>query len=146
VISPEGNAADAGLVDERVGTESYGLLVEVGAIDAEFAEIFREEAAGRLDAILAILLDLERGGSPPDAVNALFREAHTLKGAAGMLELDSVYAAAHEMEQVLSDARAAGSALPPDLLGPLRQAADALAGVLAGIGERPQTGESEPLI
>jgi len=111
----------------------------MSAIDPEFVEIFREEAAGRLDAIVEILLDVERGGSPPDAVNALFREAHTLKGAAGMVGLDAVQSLAHEMEDVLSDARAAGSALPPELVEPLLRAVDAMrAGVIPVTHERPE--------
>jgi two-component system chemotaxis sensor kinase CheA len=114
----------------------------MSAIDAEFVEIFREEASGRLDAIVEILLDVERGGSPPDAVNALFREAHTLKGAAGMVGLESVQSVAHEMEDVLSDARAAGSSLPPELVEPLLRAVDAMrAGVVPANGEPARPAE-----
>ncbi|MDX6570021.1 MAG: two-component system, chemotaxis family, sensor kinase CheA, partial [Gaiellales bacterium] len=110
----------------------------MSAVDADFVEIFREEAAGRFDAIVEILLDVERGGSPPDAVNALFREAHTLKGAAGMVGLENVQLLAHEMEDVLSDARTAGSTLPADLIEPLLKAVDAMRVGVAGNGTRPQ--------
>jgi two-component system chemotaxis sensor kinase CheA len=113
----------------------------VSAIDEEFVEIFREEAAGRFDAIVEILLDVERGGAPPDAVNALFREAHTLKGAAGMVGLGDVHTLAHQMEDVLSDARSAGSTLPPDLVEPLLQAVDAMRAGVAANGAEPQAAE-----
>jgi two-component system chemotaxis sensor kinase CheA len=113
----------------------------MSAVDADFVEIFREEAAGRFDAIVEILLDVERGGSPPDAVNALFREAHTLKGAAGMVGLENVQLLAHEMEDVLSDARTAGSTLPADLIEPLLKAVDAMRVGVAGNGTRPQAAE-----
>jgi two-component system, chemotaxis family, sensor kinase CheA len=112
----------------------------MSAIDEEFVEIFREEAAGRFDAIVEILLDVERGGAPPDAVNALFREAHTLKGAAGMVGLGDVHTLAHEMEDVLSDARSAGSTLPPELVEPLLRAVDAMRAGVASNGE-PQAAE-----
>jgi two-component system, chemotaxis family, sensor kinase CheA len=113
----------------------------VNAVDTEFVEIFREEAAGRLDAIVEILLGVERGGASSDAVNALFREAHTLKGAAGMVGLGVVQTLAHEMEDVLSDARAAGSTLPPALVEPLLQAVDAMRAGIAGIDARPLPAE-----
>jgi two-component system, chemotaxis family, sensor kinase CheA len=113
----------------------------MSAIDEEFVEIFREEAAGRFDAIVEILLDVEGGGTPPDAVNALFREAHTLKGAAGMVGLGDVHTLAHQMEDVLSDARAAGSALPPELVEPLLRAVDAMRTGIAGDGAEPQAAE-----
>jgi two-component system chemotaxis sensor kinase CheA len=114
----------------------------MSAIDAEFVEIFREEAAGRFDAIVEILLDVERGSSRPDAVNALFREAHTLKGAAGMVGLDAVQLLAHEMEDVLSGARAAGGALPPDLVDPLLRAVDAMRAGLAGDDDDDDKGDT----
>jgi two-component system chemotaxis sensor kinase CheA len=113
----------------------------LSAIDTEFVEIFREEAAGRFEAIVEILLDVERGGAPPDAVNALFREAHTLKGAAGMVGLGVVQSLAHEMEDILSDARAAGSTLPPELVEPLLQAVDAMRAGIAGNDAEPQAAE-----
>lgn len=106
--------------------------------DSEFAGIFREEAAGRLDTMVEILLAVERGGSPPDAVNALFREAHTLKGAAGMVGLGDVQLIAHEMEEVLSHARAAGGSLPTELVEPLLRAVDAVRAGVAGNGTEAQ--------
>ena len=57
--------------------------------DADFLEIFRDEANERLDSMVDTLLALE-GGSGPDAIDALFRDAHTIKGGAGMLGLDDV--------------------------------------------------------
>ena len=56
--------------------------------DQEFLEIFRDEASGRLDRIVDTLLALENGSAAPDAVDSLFRDTHTIKGAAGMVGLD----------------------------------------------------------
>jgi two-component system, chemotaxis family, sensor kinase CheA len=97
----------------------------MSAADAEFLGIFRDEANERLDSIVATLLAVERGGAGADAVDGLFRDAHTIKGAAGMLELDAVHALAHAVEDVLAAARDAGS-LPTRLVPPLLAAADAL--------------------
>ncbi len=64
----------------------------------EFLEIFRDEASERLDHIVDTLLAVEGGRAAPDAVDSLFRDAHTIKGAAGMLGLDDVRELAHAVE------------------------------------------------
>ena len=58
--------------------------------DSEFLEIFRDEARERLDRIVDTLLALESGRADADAVDSLFRDTHTIKGAAGMVGLDDV--------------------------------------------------------
>lgn len=99
--------------------------------DAEFFEIFRDEANERLDNIVDTLLALEAGRAQPDAVAALFRDAHTIKGAAGMLGLEDVRALAHAVEDVLDSARETKT-FPRELAEPLLRAADALRRQVAG--------------
>ena len=105
-------------------------------VDNEFLEIFRDEANERLDSIVDVLLALESGRADPDAVDALFRDAHTIKGAAAMIGLDDVRTLAHTVEDVLDAVREAGT-FPPDLADPLLRAADALRRQVAGTGEAP---------
>src|SRR5205814_5141541 len=102
--------------------------------DAEFLEIFRDEARERLDAIVETLLAIEAGRVPDGAIDLLFRHTHTLKGAAGMVGLTDVQQLAHAMEDVLDESRANGS-LPRELVDPLLRAADALSRHVAGTGE-----------
>jgi two-component system, chemotaxis family, sensor kinase CheA len=104
-------------------------------VEQEFLDIFRDEANERLDSMVSTLLAVERGAAGPDAVDQLFRDAHTIKGGAGMLALDDVRELAHAVEDVLDSAREAGS-LPPSLADPLLRAADAL--------RRRVGGEAEP--
>ena len=80
------------------------------------------------------LLALESGGADADAIDSLFRDAHTIKGGAGMVGLDDVRDLAHAMEDVLAQARTAGE-FPPQLADPLLRAADALRRHVAGDGE-----------
>ena len=101
--------------------------------DAEFLVIFRDEANERLDNIVDTLLALEAGRAAADAIDGLFRDAHTIKGAAGMLGLDEVRALAHSMEDVLASVRESGS-FPTELVEPLLRAADALRNHVAGSG------------
>lgn len=90
-------------------------------LDAELRQIFHDETVGRLDEMDAALLAAESGGTGPDTIDALFRDAHTIKGAAGMLGLDDIRALAHAAEDVLSAARGAGT-LPSGLAAPLLHA------------------------
>ena len=50
--------------------------------EAEFLELFRDEANERLDSLVDTLLALESGSADPDAINSVFRDAHTIKGGA----------------------------------------------------------------
>lgn len=94
--------------------------------ETEFLEIFRDEARERLDRMVDTLLGLESGQPPPDAVDSLFREAHTLKGAAAMLELDGVRTLAHAIEEILEAARAQDGGVPEEAVDPLLRAVDCL--------------------
>jgi two-component system chemotaxis sensor kinase CheA len=104
-------------------------------IDAELAEIFRDETAGRLDQVDAALLAVESGASGAEAADALFRHVHTIKGAAGLLGLDDIRTLAHAVEDVLAGVRTA-AVFPPGLAAPLLRATAALRARLAG-GQEP---------
>ena len=58
--------------------------------EPEFLEIFRDEARERLDRMVNTLLALEAGRADAGAVDSLFRDIHTIKGAAGMIGLTEV--------------------------------------------------------
>ena len=94
--------------------------------DAEFHELFKTEAAERLDTMAGLLLDVEQGSGDVDTVPALLREAHTLKGAAGMVGLAEVSELAHELETMLVPVRDAGAPLPAELVEPLLAGVDEL--------------------
>jgi chemotaxis protein histidine kinase CheA len=100
-------------------------------VDQEFLDIFRDEANERLDAMVNTLLELEAGSAPGDAVDSLFRDAHTIKGGAGMVGLDGVRSLAHAVEDVLADARAAG-VFPAELTATMLRATDALRAEVSG--------------
>jgi two-component system chemotaxis sensor kinase CheA len=103
-------------------------------LDRDFLEIFRDEARGRLDRIVETLLALESGTAGAGALDALFRDTHTIKGAAGMVGLDEIGALAHVMEDLLAQARDS-AALPAELIEPLLRASDALRAHVEGNGE-----------
>jgi two-component system chemotaxis sensor kinase CheA len=103
----------------------------MGEVEAEYLEIFRDEARERLDRIVETLLALEAGRAASDAIDALFRETHTIKGAAGMVGMQEIGELAHAMEDVLATSRERG-VLRAELVDPLLHAADALRQSLDG--------------
>ncbi len=67
--------------------------------DLSMSELFRIEAASQTQALIAGLLELERSPRAPDQLEACMRAAHSLKGAARIVGLDSSVALAHAMEE-----------------------------------------------
>lgn len=63
------------------------------------------------------LLEAERGESSPDAVNAIFRAAHTIKGSGGLFDLPQLVGFTHVVESVLDLVRDEALTLSSDLIG-----------------------------
>jgi two-component system chemotaxis sensor kinase CheA len=82
----------------------------------DFLDIFRTEATERLETIADLLMRAELGDSDSSAVHALMREAHTLKGAAGMVGLSDVADDAHALEDAVGPVRESGGPLPATLV------------------------------
>lgn len=103
--------------------------------DEQLRELFRQESGDYLQRLDDGLMKLEGEAGESSAVEGLFRDAHSLKGAAHMLGLDSVELLAHSLEDMLDTARRDPDARTGDFvqemlrqLGDIRVAvADALA-------------------
>lgn len=71
----------------------------------ELKQVFVQESGEQLDALEALLLELENRPDDETTLNGIFRAAHTIKGAAGMVEAAAVEAFAHVVENVLDRLR-----------------------------------------
>lgn len=69
--------------------------------DKELNALFRQESQEHLDALEAGLLALEKDPLQPDIHERVMREAHSLKGAARMLDLGEIEALSHQIETQL---------------------------------------------
>ena len=67
--------------------------------------MFRAESVERVQNIESGLIGLERAPQSTPLLDEVFREAHSLKGAARMLGLRDIQTLAHEIENLLDDAR-----------------------------------------
>jgi chemotaxis protein histidine kinase CheA len=120
--------------------------VEVTGQEARFRAMFAEEAEGRLATLSELLLELERNGEDQELLSSVFREAHTLKGAAAVVGLADVLRVAHAMEEVLEGLRRGDPATPAAvdaLLGAVDGMREMVPAVLAG---EDRTGHAERLV
>jgi two-component system chemotaxis sensor kinase CheA len=98
------------------------------------------EAGELLEAMEAAVLALEeqgegaQGEARDEAVNAMFRAVHTIKGSAGLFGLDAIVAFAHSVESVLDRVRGHGLELTGELLGLMLACHDHLAGLIRDLG------------
>lgn len=73
--------------------------------DEELRSLFRAESDEHLGALEAGLLALEQGRGDSATLDQVFRDAHSLKGAARMLDLQDIETLMHGMEELLRWAR-----------------------------------------
>ncbi|MBP6899104.1 MAG: chemotaxis protein CheA [Burkholderiaceae bacterium] len=85
---------------------------------------FIVEARELLDDMEAALLDLDPAQPEAEAINAIFRAAHTIKGSAGLFGLDRIVHFTHVVESLLDRVREQTLALNPDLVALLLGCAD----------------------
>jgi two-component system chemotaxis sensor kinase CheA len=96
------------------------------SLDPELLSDFVVESREHLVNIEAQLLTLEREPSDIEALNAVFRGFHTIKGLAGFLELWEVQKLAHEVETVLDRARNSQWMVDPEGIDVILESADYL--------------------
>jgi chemotaxis protein histidine kinase CheA len=106
------------------------------ADDPELVATFRAEVQERLASLTDGLLRLESHPSPRQLVTSLFRDAHTVKGSARMLRLDSVVTLAHSCEDLLGALRDGRLQVRRDIVDVLLVAVELLGRSLPG-SDRP---------
>jgi len=84
--------------------------------DKELAQLFKAESAEHLARLDDGLLRLEKTPADQALLEEVFRESHSLKGAARMLGLSKIETAAHGLETILNTARKGETPLTPDVI------------------------------
>ncbi|MCM0083293.1 hybrid sensor histidine kinase/response regulator [Geomonas sp. Red32] len=120
--------------------------------DAEFQrhllETFRQEADEHLAGIGSGLVSLERGGELPgeELLETVFREAHSLKGAARSVGRGDIEALCQAMEGLFASLKHATVRTSPELFDLLQQAADLLQSQVTGGGDETKAGVQREII
>jgi two-component system, chemotaxis family, sensor kinase CheA len=122
------------------------------ASDPELIGDFIVESREHLTSIELQLLTLDQDPANAEAIHAIFRGFHTIKGMAGFLDLDAVRDLAHEVETVLDLARNSKLAITPAIVDRILESKDylnvwmsELEGMLQS-GKTPAAPEAETLL
>lgn len=94
--------------------------------DPELRSLFDSECRERLTHLQTSLSELEKNPDIKPIIEDIFRDAHTLKGSARMLEISSMEQLAHAMEDILSAVKKGQRALTPALISIFFETVDAL--------------------
>ncbi|MGE3821013.1 MAG: response regulator, partial [Isosphaeraceae bacterium] len=119
-------------------------VLAIPAIDADLRETFLAEATDLFERIEGLVLGLGRSGGDAEGLHELGRCLHTLKGAAGSVDLTQVVFHLHEVEESIE---AAGGKVSDGLIDSLHASLRFLETVfqaLRGGGAAPVAPVSEP--
>ncbi|QID16805.1 chemotaxis protein CheA [Nitrogeniibacter mangrovi] len=101
----------------------------------ETLTVFAQEARERLEELESLLLDLEQQGSDGETLNAIFRAAHTIKGASGVVEIGPIEQFTHVLENLLDHLREGDVAVSPELVSALLSGGDHIGRLLEHLSE-----------
>jgi len=96
----------------------------------EILKIFREESEEYLQKLNQNLLKLEASPKDNGIISSLFREAHSLKGAARMIGLNDIQLIAHKIEDIFGLAREKTLNITPEIIDVLCKSVDCINSVI----------------
>ncbi len=131
---------------ESIFEEDSGSKVEE-LQDPELLRDFVEEAKEHLSSIELNMLGLETNPEDLEAINAVFRPFHSIKGVAGFLNLLEIHQLSHEVENLLDLSRSGKLAVTDSVIDIVLGATDILKGLLEEL-EKGEGGrkEASPLV
>ena len=107
---------------------------------AKYRQVFIEESTEHLAEMSSALLNLEKNLADSEAIDLIFRMAHSIKGMAASLEYDSITQVSHGLEDRMQEVRREGCVADPEELALLFRGLDCLESmvdVIRSTGEMP---------
>ncbi|MDY3556020.1 Hpt domain-containing protein [Gemmata sp. JC717] len=95
--------------------------------------IFLDEAGEHLAALESGLLSVTDGAPDPEALNAVFRAAHSIKGGSGVFGFEGITRLTHALEQLLDRLRKGQLPVTRDRVDLMLRAVDGLNGQFAAV-------------
>lgn len=127
-------------MSQQAGTGVIGGGNEAMIEDQELRQLFKAESAEHLAHLDDGLLRLEKTPNEQALLEELFRDSHSLKGAARMLGLGKIEAAAHGLEGIFNAARKGEAPLTPNMIERMNATlADLRQRVQESLSGEPQT-------
>ncbi|OUS23327.1 hypothetical protein A9R01_16520 ['Osedax' symbiont bacterium Rs2_46_30_T18] len=103
---------------------------------SQFIATFLEESYEGIDVMENSLLSLE--ADDDEAINVIFRAAHSIKGGAGTFGFNEVADFTHVVETLLDEVRSGQQNVTPDLINLLLESVDCIKGLLEATQDGPQ--------
>lgn len=101
----------------------------------ELFNVFVQEAREQLTAMEDGLLRMEQGDTDADLLNAIFRAAHTIKGASGVVELHHIERFTHILENLLDRLRNGEVSVSSEMITLLLRGCDHIRALLDPVDE-----------
>jgi len=139
--SKEGQTEDTENQGDDGEEDSNSILEPVAITDGELVGEFIEEAQEHFDIADESLLTLENNPADADAISAVFRAFHTLKGTSGFLELPAISELAHKAENVLDAVRNGRLSFQGEVADAAFAALDSLKTLVSEVSEALSSGE-----
>jgi len=106
---------------------------------SQFHDVFFEESFEGLDAMESGLLNLDIGAADIDAINTIFRAAHSIKGGAGTFGFMAVSEFTHVMETMLDETRNGEREVTAELTNLFLESVDVLREMLTAVQQKTDT-------
>ena len=97
---------------------------------SQFHGVFFEESHEHLSDMEHLLLNISPQAPDTEALNSIFRAAHSIKGGSGIFGFDALTGLTHVMESMLDKARNQQLQLSTEIVNTLLQTCDQLASIL----------------
>ena len=98
---------------------------------SQFNDVFFEESQEHLDEMEHLLMDLDLDNPDPEALNSVFRAAHSIKGGSDIFGFKALTGLTHVMENLLDRARKATITLSVSIVDLLLEMVDVLKSILS---------------
>ena len=113
---------------------------------AKYRQVFLEESTEHLAEMSSAMLELEKNLADGEAIDLVFRMAHSIKGMAASLEYDSVTQVSHGLEDRMQEIRREGRVADSEELGVLFRGLECLESMVATIRDTGEMPAPEPAI
>lgn len=110
---------------------------------SEYLGLFLDESRENLQTLNGSLLALEKDAGDREALNTIFRVAHSLKGMSATMGFDRMAKLTHRMEEVLALLRDEGGAVTHETMDTLFACLDVLEGLVNDIADEVGEGERD---
>ncbi len=112
---------------------------------SNYRELFLSETREHINNLNDLIVSLEKEPGNRETIDAMFREAHSVKGMAATMGYDHTARLAHHLEDLMDGFRSTGE-VPPATIDYLFEGIDLLDGLLDDLQAARQERETEPFL